>query len=196
MLDTWGWRNRQKDSHQNTLPTSALLCESLGGDREKRSVKTLEAHRRALSPRNGGSLSFADPVLLSSPPQTTLSAGPKSVKKPASLPASLPFTSSYNPDCLCLPAGPVFSFTCTCICDPFPKPMFLEGRFKREGTNIHLWLIHVAIWQKSNQYYKANILPLKINNLKNPKVPGVNSPYLRSLCSHHILACIINTHFY
>ena len=23
------------------------------------------------------------------------------------------------------------------------------GRFKREGTYVHLWLIHVDIWQKS-----------------------------------------------
>ena len=40
VLDSRRWRSRQKDSHQNTLPTSALLCESLGADREKRSVKT------------------------------------------------------------------------------------------------------------------------------------------------------------
>ena len=178
VLDSQSWRSRQKDSHQNTLPTSALLCESLGGTEKKGVWKGggLEAHRRALSPRNGGSLSFADPVLLPSPPLTTLRPGPNSVKKPASLPAALPFMNSYDPDCLCLPAGPVFSFTCTCICHPFPKPKFLEGRFKREGTYIHLWLIHVAIWQKSNQYYKANILPLKINNLKKPQSSWSQQP--------------------
>jgi len=35
--------------------------------------------------------------------------------------------------------------------------------FKREGTYVHLWLIHVDVWQKSNQYCKAIILQLKIN---------------------------------
>ena len=40
------------------------------------------------------------------------------------------------------------------------------GRFKREGTYVYLWLIHVAIWQKLTQYCKAIILQLKINKLK------------------------------
>ena len=31
----------------------------------------------------------------------------------------------------------------------------VEGRFKREGTYVHLWLIHVAVWQKPTQYWKA-----------------------------------------
>ena len=25
------------------------------------------------------------------------------------------------------------------------------GRFKREGTNVYLWLIYVAVWQKLTQ---------------------------------------------
>ena len=33
----------------------------------------------------------------------------------------------------------------------------------REGTHIHLRLIHVDIWQKPTQYCKAIILQLKIN---------------------------------
>ena len=36
----------------------------------------------------------------------------------------------------------------------------MEGKFKREGTYVHLWLIHVDVWQKSNKYYKAIILQL------------------------------------
>jgi len=40
----------------------------------------------------------------------------------------------------------------------------VEGRFKREGIYVYLWLIHVNIWQKPTQYYKAIILQLKINN--------------------------------
>ena len=157
---------------KTTSPPLSCSRRVLGGTKKKGEWKGggLEEHRRALSCRNGGCLSFANPVLLPSPPQTTLSPGPNSVKKPASLPADLPFMSSYNPDCLCLPAGPVFSFTCTCICRPFPKPKFLEERFKWEGTYIHLWLSHVDMWQKSSQYYKANILQLKINIFfKNPK---------------------------
>ena len=38
------------------------------------------------------------------------------------------------------------------------------GRFKRDGTDVYLWLIHVDVWQKPTQYYKAIILPFKINN--------------------------------
>ena len=33
----------------------------------------------------------------------------------------------------------------------------------REGTYVHLWLIHLDIWQKLNQYCQAVILELKIN---------------------------------
>ena len=33
----------------------------------------------------------------------------------------------------------------------------------REGTQEHLWLIHLDIWQKLNQYGQAVILQLKIN---------------------------------
>ena len=33
-------------------------------------------------------------------------------------------------------------------------------------TYVHLWLIHVDVWQKPNQYCKAIILQLKINELK------------------------------
>ena len=31
----------------------------------------------------------------------------------------------------------------------------LGERFKREGTYVYLWLIHVDVWQKSNQHCKA-----------------------------------------
>ena len=41
----------------------------------------------------------------------------------------------------------------------------MGGRFKREGTHIYLWLIHVDVWQKSTQYCKAIILHLKVNKL-------------------------------
>ena len=35
------------------------------------------------------------------------------------------------------------------------------GRFKREGTYVHLGLIHIVVWQKPIQYCKAIILQLK-----------------------------------
>ena len=35
-------------------------------------------------------------------------------------------------------------------------------KFKTEGTCVYLWLIHVFVWQKPTQYYKANILQLKM----------------------------------
>ena len=35
-------------------------------------------------------------------------------------------------------------------------------RYKWEGTYIHLWLIHVDVWHKSNQYYRAIIPQLNI----------------------------------
>ena len=37
------------------------------------------------------------------------------------------------------------------------------GRFKREGTYVCLWLIHVDVWQKLTQFCKTVILQLKIN---------------------------------
>ena len=41
------------------------------------------------------------------------------------------------------------------------------GREAQEGGDIPiLWLIHVDIWQKETQYYKAIILQLKINKSK------------------------------
>ena len=36
-------------------------------------------------------------------------------------------------------------------------------RFRREGTYVDLWLIHVDVWQKPTQHCKEIILQLKIN---------------------------------
>ena len=43
------------------------------------------------------------------------------------------------------------------------KNVLLGGRFKREGTDIYRWLIHVNIWQKPAQHCKAIILQLRRN---------------------------------
>ena len=37
----------------------------------------------------------------------------------------------------------------------------MEREFRREGTYVQLWLIHVDVWQKPIQYCKAVILQLK-----------------------------------
>ena len=39
----------------------------------------------------------------------------------------------------------------------------VRGRFKRRGTHVYLWLIHVDVCQKSTQPCEAIILQLKIN---------------------------------
>ena len=36
-----------------------------------------------------------------------------------------------------------------------------RGKFKGEGTYAYTWLIHVVIWQKPAQYYKAIIVKKK-----------------------------------
>ena len=35
---------------------------------------------------------------------------------------------------------------------------WVAGRFKREGIDEYLWLIHTVAWQKSIEDYKAIIL--------------------------------------
>ena len=42
----------------------------------------------------------------------------------------------------------------------------VDESFKREGAYIDLRLVHVDVWQKSNQYCKAIILQLKMNKFK------------------------------
>ena len=39
----------------------------------------------------------------------------------------------------------------------------VEGRLKKEGTYVYLWLIHVDVWQKLSQHCKAIIFQLKLN---------------------------------
>ena len=40
------------------------------------------------------------------------------------------------------------------------------GNFKWEGAYVYLWLIHITVWQKPTQHYKAIILQLKIKKKK------------------------------
>jgi len=39
----------------------------------------------------------------------------------------------------------------------------MGGKFKGEGIYVHLWLIHVDIYQKTTKLCKAIILQLKTN---------------------------------
>ena len=40
------------------------------------------------------------------------------------------------------------------------------GGNEREGTDVYLWLIHVDVWQRPAQYYKAVFLQLNKKFLK------------------------------
>ena len=50
------------------------------------------------------------------------------------------------------------------LCDSLEGGMGREVRalFRREGTYVYLWLIHVDVWQKPTQHRKVIILQLKI----------------------------------
>ena len=54
------------------------------------------------------------------------------------------------------------------LCDNLEGGLEWEvgGSFKREGSYVYLWLIHVDIWQKPIQYCKAIIFQSKISNQK------------------------------
>ena len=55
----------------------------------------------------------------------------------------------------------------------------VEGRFKREGTHVYLWLIYVDVCQKSAQHCKATILQLKINKFfKNDQYFATSVPFI------------------
>ena len=43
------------------------------------------------------------------------------------------------------------------------------GSFKKEGVSVYLWPIHIAVWKKSIQHWKAIILQLKMSFLKAKK---------------------------
>ena len=42
-----------------------------------------------------------------------------------------------------------------------PRGVGWGGRFKREGTYVYLWLIHVDVWKKPTKFCKAIILQLR-----------------------------------
>ena len=56
----------------------------------------------------------------------------------------------------------------------------MGGKFKREGTYVYLWLIHVDVGQKPTQYCKAVILRLKINTSMKSQKKGVKHLHVDS----------------
>ena len=61
----------------------------------------------------------------------------------------------------------------------------MGGRFKREGTYVYLWLIHVDEWQKLTQYCKANINK-KLKKKCVFKIQLIHKPLLL-----HSLTCLL-----
>ena len=64
----------------------------------------------------------------------------------------------------------------------------MGGRFRREGTYVYLWLIHVDVWRKPTQYCKAFILQLKINKLNYKKQTKKRAPPAAELLLSEALA--------
>ena len=55
------------------------------------------------------------------------------------------------------------------------------GIFKREGTHVYLWPIHVEVWQEPSQYCKEIILSFK---KKKKTAPGTYTRIVR-ISRHH-----------
>ena len=79
-------------------------------------------------------------------------------------PSTHPATHQLNPALAKLPSEPLsLKKLKPGLCNNLEGWDGEEGeRFKREGTCVHLWLIHVDVWQKPTQYHKAITLQLKI----------------------------------
>ena len=48
-----------------------------------------------------------------------------------------------------------------------------EGGSRGRAHKVYLWLIHVDVWQKPTQYYKAIILQLKIKQTNKGNFRGL-----------------------
>ena len=53
-----------------------------------------------------------------------------------------------------------------------------EVGFRREGTYVYVWLIHVVVWQKPTQRSKAILFQLKINFKKIFKITEEGLMYI------------------
>ena len=72
------------------------------------------------------------------------------------------------------------------LCFPGGMGWEVEGKLKREGMGVYLWLIHVDVWQKPTQYGKAIRFQLKINKLKKTPHFQCRVRELRSHMPHHV----------
>ena len=73
----------------------------------------------------------------------------------------------------------------TVLCDNLEEWVGVGGRFKREGTYVDLWLIHVDVSQTPTQHYKAITLQIKIKKRKKNPISNVTSLKLFSLWRSH-----------
>ena len=63
-------------------------------------------------------------------------------------------------------------------------------RFKREGTYVYLWLIHIEVWQKTTKFCKALILQLKKKKIR-VSDPDSTLPMQRSKQLQSGLWCLL-----
>ena len=61
------------------------------------------------------------------------------------------------------------------------------GRFRKEGTYVYLWLIHVDVWQKPTQFCKAIILRFK-NKLKILKIYNLDKQDVVVVLRHSVVS--------
>ena len=70
------------------------------------------------------------------------------------------------------------------------------GRFKREGTYVYLWLIHVdGYMTETNTIFKSNYLPIKINKFLKFSSSFVLDPF-QVISSHTEFVASSMEHFH
>jgi len=55
------------------------------------------------------------------------------------------------------------------------------GRFKRQGTYVYPWLIHVDVWQKLTRYCRAIIFQFKIKRNNETSITMEKTKYLTTI---------------
>ena len=70
----------------------------------------------------------------------------------------------------------------------------MEGRLKREGTYVYLWLIHVDVWQKPTQYCNYASIKNKLREKIRPPPTTLFKIVIhhRSPPPHNVLAPLIH----
>ena len=57
----------------------------------------------------------------------------------------------------------------------------MGGRFKRQGTYVYQWLIHVDVWQKLTRYCRAIIFQFKIKRNNETSITMEKTKYLTTI---------------